>query len=276
MKILLFLISSIFALEEIMPLNSINGGSGIHYSNGLFHIISDNSPYLYTLDLKTKKITKKKLISGNYTSKKKKLDWEAILPFENGLLLIPSGSKKNRMKGFFSSNEKKEEIDFSKLYNIISKKIGPINIEGTIVLNDKMYFFQRGNKKNSKNGIIIFEKKCLFVKTTLQSNCPFTFKEITLGKVRNVYYTFSDAHVLNNKIYFLASAEGGSSSYYDGEILGSLMGEISPTGKVLWTKVLSSKLKLEGLTSHNNIFYLISDQDNIKIPSKIYGLEKSN
>ena len=51
---------------------------------------------------------------------------------------------------------------------------------------------------------------------------PQGFVTVKLPKISNVEFTFTDAILVDNFIYFLASAEDTISTYEDGEVLGSI------------------------------------------------------
>ena len=91
--------------------------------------------------------------------------------------------------------------------------------------------------------------------------------------------TFTDAILVEDKIYFLACAEDTNSTYNDGEILGSSIGSIDmKTMKMEFTKQITDRHKFEGLTLFKKTttaieFLLCEDNDNEVLESNIYSLK---
>ena len=93
------------------------------------------------------------------------------------------------------------------------------------------------------------------------------FFEFDLPKINNVQSGFSDATVVNNTLYFIATAEDERSVYNDGVIKGSLFGAIDLKMKLLFTEKISDTHKFEGITvieqnKKNILFALCEDTDN--------------
>ena len=99
-----------------------------------------------------------------------------------------------------------------------------------------------------------------------------------LPKIKGVRTSFTDAVLVDNKIYFLATAENTQSTYDDGEVLGSIIGRIDlETMKIDFTKKISSTNKFEGISifkkDNNKIeFLLCEDTDSDIQESIIYKL----
>ena len=83
---------------------------------------------------------------------------------------------------------------------------------------------------------------------------------------------------MEDKIYFLATAENTESTYDDGEILGSIIGRIDiETMQLDFTKKIEGNYKLEGITlfqkTNDSIAFLVcEDKDNDVLESSIYKL----
>ena len=101
---------------------------------------------------------------------------------------------------------------------------------------------------------------------------------IKLPKIKNVEVSFTDAILVDNYIYFLATAEDTISTYEDGEVLGSLIGKMkSDTFEIIDTQTISNTQKFEGITLYENNdkeiqFLLCEDNDTEILESKIYKL----
>lgn len=208
--------------------------------------------------------------------KKQKPDFEALSQKGDDLIILGSGSTKNRNQIFtYDIHSKKvKEKSFTTLYKNLKSELGindeELNIEGLIVTDKTIYFLQRGNGANSKNGIIYADDE--------PENPKFKFIPFDLPKIKNVEATFTDGILVDNKIYFLATAEATLSTYDDGEILGSIIGSIDiETMTVDFFEKITDTQKLEGITLYKKTndtieFLLCEDNDTAILESHIYKL----
>ena len=194
-----------FQLTPFTTIKGIGATSGLVYQDNSLFIISDTSTFLYHYNINDKTLDKIKLFENSQESiaKKDKADFEAITLFDNKLYLFGSGSTKKRDRRFTYTLENKEvkEKNLSKIYNrlkeIISLADDELNIEGVIITSNNIYYFQRGNGANAQNGVFNYDKK----------NKTVQFKLISLPKIKEIEATFTDAILIEDKIYFLAAAE---------------------------------------------------------------------
>ena len=132
-----------------------------------------------------------------------------------------------------------------------------------------MYLFQRGNGQNSKNGIFIVPDS---------QDKQVQYFPVELPLLDDIETTFTDAILVENHIYFLATAEDTNSTYEDGEVLGSIIGKINfQTFELEEAIVISEHQKFEGITLYQNdtkeiSFLLCEDNDTDVLESKIYKL----
>ena len=156
--------------------------------------------------------------------------------------------------------------DFAKI------KTKQFNIEGAIYNGEDWFLFNRGNGKDNRNVVFTVTGKDLVNEYQILSN---NFK---LPKINGFQTGFSDAVLVENKIYFLATAENSKSTTEDGRILGTLIGRIDlETMKIDFTKKISDTQKFEGLSLYSkdgkNInFVLCEDNDTTTLESNIYKL----
>ncbi len=266
-----------FQLQVFLNILGIGSASGLLFNNHSLFVISDNSSYLYEYIIETQKLNKIALTENpqENITKKEKPDFESITLHKNKIYIFGSGSTQNRTD-YWSYNLATKSIEKSSLIEIlnyfnaefnISKE--EINIEGIIYKDEEIFLFQRGNGKNGVNGIFKFHN---FAKSKPQ------FIPFSLPNIKNVATTFTDAILIDNKIYFLAAAEDTNSTYLDGDILGSIIGIINPnTFEVEKTIVISEKHKFEGITLYNETeteleFLLCEDNDSDTLEAKIYKL----
>jgi len=266
-----------YVLTEFEHIKGIGSASGLIYYQNVLFIISDNSTFLYQYVIDKKLVLKFPLVENPQENipKKNKLDLEALTHFGNQLFIFGSGSttQRNTMFSLNLENDTLQKNDLSALYEFLRKLAvlneDELNIEGAICVNKTMLLFQRGNGKNNKNGIFIIPDNASLSKH---------FVALQLPKIKNVEATFTDAILVDNFIYFLATAEDTVSTYEDGEVLGSLVGKMkSDTFEIIETQLISNTQKFEGITVYENNeteihFLLCEDNDTEILASKIYKL----
>jgi hypothetical protein len=267
-----------FQLSVLFKIIGIGSASGLLYHNDLLYIISDNSTFLYEYNIPNEKLNKIPLFDYPQENipKKDKPDFESISFLENKLYILGSGSTESRNKvvRYNLTSKKHSEKDFSIIFKDIKTQLEikdeELNIEGLIQQNNIMYLFQRGNGINSKNGIIYSNEDI--------ENRVFKFVPFDLPKIKNVSSTFTDAILVEDKIYFLASAEDTTSTYDDGEVMGSIIGTIDlKTMKLINSIQISNKHKFEGLTLYKKTatqieLLLCEDNDSEVLETNIYKL----
>lgn len=270
-------------IEPQFIITGIGCASGLVYRDNSLFIISDNSSFLYEYHIQKKELTRIKLFENSQENipKKDKYDFESISLKGNKLHLFGSGSTPKREKRITYDLETAaiEEKDLSKLYKKIKQTTSisdeDLNIEGALFNNGKWHLFQRGNGANSRNGIAILNDN-------LNESGSIDFIPIQLPKIKHVETSFTDAVLVEDKIYFFATAEDTTSTYYDGEILGSIIGRMdSKTLEIEFTKKITDTHKFEGLTLYNKTkdkieFFLCEDNDSEVLESTIYKLELTN
>ena len=171
------------------------------------------------------------------------------------------------------------KIDLDQLYRSM-RKVGKIkknefNIEGAIYNGKNFYLFNRGNGKSNRNVIFTIEGE------NLKKDFKIISNDIKLPDLNNFRSGFSDAILVGDKIYFLATAENSTATNTDGRILGSMIGRIdAATMEVEFTKKISDHQKFEGITLYaqtatNIEFLLCEDNDSTVLESNIYKLSLS-
>ncbi len=265
-----------FQLEKFVKIKGLSNSSGLVLQNNNLYLIADNSTFLYQYQLEKNTFLKIPLTenASDHIEKSEKPDFESIVFHDKKLLLFGSGSNSSRenLVTFSLKKQKANWSDLSALYSLLKNKFmikdDEFNIEGVVYYKKSIFFFQRGNAHASKNGIIEINDK----KHSLD------FHPFELPENNGARFTFTDATVVKNKIYFLASAEKTDSTYNDGEVLGSLLGCIDIKSKKMeFTKVISTYQKFEGLTLYKKSkgeiqFLLCEDNDLENLESTVYKL----
>lgn len=270
-----------FTLELLFQIIGIGSASGLIYKNDQLLVIGDNSSFLYEYSLSDQSLNHHGLIekpSANIP-KKQKPDFEAIASDDKNIYVFGSGSTENRNKMVTLDKGSKAvtaTLDLTNLYLSMQSFAGiaadDFNIEGVAYDGQYWYFFQRGNGQSGKNGVFTVESK------NLEEDFSILYNAFKLPKIKGVRASFTDATLVNGKLWFLATAEDTKSTYHDGTILGSLIGTIDPEKmKIVKTKIISGQNKFEGLallseTPQQTEFLLCEDNDTDLQESNIYKL----
>ena len=266
-----------FKLTNFFTIKGISAASGLVYSQNVLFVISDSSSFLYQYDISKKLLLKFPLVkeARENIEKAEKPDLESITQHGNQLIMLGSGStqKRNTMFSLDLSSDALQSQDLSALYQKL-KIVGSftddqLNIEGAIYAHQTMLLFQRGNSKNSRNGIFIIPNN---------QEDGIRFVPISLPTLDDIETTFTDAILVNDKIYFLACAENTESTYEDGEVLGTILGVMhAPTFEIIEVHLLSEDKKFEGITLYKETeteleFLLCEDNDTEVLEAEIYKL----
>lgn len=273
-----------FQLELLFQIIGIGSASGLFFKNDSLFIISDNSKALYEYSIGEEKLDAHIILENaempqDNIPKKIKPDFESITPYGEDLCVFGSGSTENRNKMVQFSIYKKEAVkilDLSDLYlsmqYFANIKPEDFNIEGAVFDGKNWYFFQRGNGKNGQNGIFTVSGE------NLENEFSILYNSYKLPKIKGIQTTFTDAILVNEVLYFLATAENSNSTFEDGEVLGSIIGSIDTrTMKIKSKQTITNKHKFEGLTLFKNNkdsleFLLCEDKDTDVQQSDIYKL----
>ncbi len=273
-----------FKLELLFQIIGIGSASGLVFKDNSLYIISDNSGFLYEYAIEKTELKKHPLIENPSENipKKIKPDFESITFHNNNLYLFGSGSTENRNKMVRfeqGTNSVSATKDLADLYLSMQSfgNINPedFNIEGAIYDGNRWFLLNRGNGISNKNTVFTVEGKNISADFSLLSN------DFELPKINNIATSFTDAVLVDNKIYFLATAENTTSTYLDGEVLGSIIGCIDIDKMTIdFTKKISDTHKFEGITLFKKLdnqleFLLCEDNDTETLQSNIYRLEIS-
>lgn len=276
----------------------VKAASGLVKAANTFYVIADDEVSLaeFNFEGDTKahyiKLIEKELPQNPKERKKQKPDWESLVQLEifkdeKVLLAVPSGSTENRMTGalvrldkagFVDENAKPTTVDFSEIYKLLKTKIAELNIEGACVFNNRLKLFQRGNGAEGKNAVIDLDLAgfCndLEKATAIKAQRILEITDYNLGHLGGYKLDFTDACVVNDKIWFLAVAENSQSTYDDGQYCGAIIGCLDSSGKEIARYEIDCATKPEGLwvdlEDHRLCFYVVTDADSSTIYASIY------
>lgn len=271
-----------FILELFLTLQGIGAASGISYTNDALYIIADNRNALFRYDLLDKKLTSTPLLGQSQDEpivKAEKSDFESITQRGDELLIFGSGSteKRNSLIRYHLLTKAVKQEDLSATYRSLQEKYNidqdNFNIEGIVPIGDELWLFNRGNGDAKKNGILVIHAE------TFE---PKGYFPIPLPAIDGVETSFTDAVLCGDVIYFIAAAEDASSTYLDGEIKGSILGQIAIANKTLIaTQIISHEHKFEGISTLKKTatalqFILCEDKDDDGQETKLYTLTLAN
>ena len=260
-----------FILSTWIKIAGIVAASGITYENNELQLVSDNGNALYHYFIANDSLAKYSLdenLVNDHMSKSTKYDLESIAIFDNTWYTFGSGSTDSRNTGFMFNKFSKysTKIDLTNLYeemkNFSELPTEDFNIESVLRYNEDWLFLNRGNGTKNANYIYVVQGK------NLMDDFNIYYFEFDLPKIHDIPTGFSDATRVNNTLFFIATAEGVTSTYDDGAIKGSIFGAIDlKKMKLLFTEKISSTHKFEGITvlsqNKKNIeFALCEDPDN--------------
>ena len=274
-----------FQLTLLFKIIGLGSASGLIYQDNKILAIGDNSSYLYEYYMDSNKLERHALAENSEENIPKKLkpDFEAITKYQDSLYLFGSGSTANRTIMVQVDAKSKSVIksqDLSDLY-LAMQSFGKIaeedfNLEGAIFNGETWFLFNRGNGKTNKNVVFTIDGKNLANEFRIVAN------EYKLPKIKGIRTSFTDAILVDDKIYFLATAENTDSTYNDGEVLGSIVGRIDVKKmKIDFTKKITDTQKFEGIAlfkkSEKEIeFLLCEDNDTEVLETNNYKLVISN
>ena len=271
-------------LDAFAEIDGIGSASGLFLHEDLLYIISDNSGHLNEYNIKTKKLHKIQILSDQTLNqlenipKALKPDFEILCQHGDKLYILGSGStpKRNLMIEFDLKTQKVFQKDLTKTYSLL-KSISKtddqnFNLEGAIFTGNEWLLFNRGNGIDAKNGIFTIQG------ADLAKIRQAAFKLFKLPNIDRAESSFTDAVLVKNEIFFIATAEDTKSTYADGEILGSFIGSINlQTLKLTFSNKISATHKFEGITllnqgEHSTTFLLCEDRDSEELKTIIYKL----
>jgi hypothetical protein len=271
-----------FTLTSFCNIAGIGSASGLFFQKGEVLVVSDNGGYLYGYDPETGFLKKTPLLDADVLEnipKKIKPDFEAMSEYDGKLYIFGSGSTENRNISITLDTITGSVInrtDLSSLYQNMREISGistdDFNLEGALHNKSCWLFFQRGNGGSGKNGIFTVPGDLA------NGGGNIVFIEIALPRIGRVLTSFTDAILVNGAIYFLATAEDTESTYDDGEIVGSIVGQLDPeTLQIIFSQQITDSHKFEGITLYEaaeseTTFLLCEDNDTNYQESEIFKL----
>ena len=218
----------------------------------------------------------------------------ALTTHPHGVLLaFGSGSKPTRTRavlipldGFGAPGADRRVVDLAPLMIAIEARVGRLNIEGGLLLDERFILLQRGNKGAGMNALITLDRREVYgalMAGDVVHALPFTVREYDLGVMNGVPLCFTDGAALaDGRIVFTAVAEDTADAYVDGACSGSVVGILSPDGEIEDIERVTPAVKLEGVDVHLSHsrktkgriqLHLVTDADDATIASTLYTVD---
>jgi len=225
--------------------------------------------------------------------KARKPDLEALArlpPFpgcpEGGLLALPSGSRPNRRTGALlpldargATSGPPRPVDFSGLFAQLEGQLPSLNIEGAVVVADRLRLLQRGgSRRHTENAWIdLLLPGVLNAIATTGSVDYATLADtqaFDLGTIDGIPLAFTDgAGLPDGSLVFTAVAEDAENSYADGPCVGAAVGMAGNDGRLRFLERLDPTNKVEGIDAQVEgdkiTLLLVTDSDNEHLPANL-------
>lgn len=216
-----------------------------------------------------------------------KPDLEMLTRLPDGrLLALGSGSTLRRARGVLiplpADPDTLSVHDVAPLYAALSAEFTELNLEGAAVTGAFLRLLQRGNGSVATNAVIDLE--LAGVLDTLARGRPWPAdlvrhtRRLDLGHLPGGPLGFTDAATLpEGDVLFTAVAEGGGSTYEDGDFGGAALGRLDADGRLQWLTPLEGPWKIEGLsvTARDDgglELLMVADADDPTVPAPLLGL----
>jgi hypothetical protein len=230
-----------------------------------------------------------------------KLDLEACIQVDDAILAFGSGSTRARERVVVVEHAPEplrawtaRIVPAGELYDSLRKEEAfsgsELNIEGSVVIGDRVKWFQRGNgaRRDGREPVdATCEMQLGLLRRYLdepESNHPPPISRVVqydLGSVDGVRLTFTDATVINERILFLAVAEDSPDAVQDGPVAGVAIGVMEPDHSARWTLLRDGSGKpflgkAEGIVvppGNPRCAYVVVDPDDPDVPADLCVLE---
>lgn len=269
---------------------SVPSASGIAKYKDAIYAVGDNSPYLFRMDTDGNVLERVLLLSEYADSdddieieKPLKPDFESIeLVYKEKLYILGSGSLSPTRDLLiiydFKNTQKITRISLTNFFKKIKEcdfmEGFELNIEGTALVGDNFYFFNRSNNCFFDFPIKDFDAICLGQKSFYEPRVQY----LKLPKLKGIQAGVSGAcgGLKGNQLVITASVEDTENAYDDGEILGSYVGLITlnESGKLKEIQIskidnllTKKKVKVESICVHKKVddtnleVILVTDND---------------
>ena len=227
------------------PLPGLPSASGVEIVGATAYVIGDDSPFLYQLDAATLAVTARiplfdagaEFASGRLP-KLTKPDLECMVALawpdgRPGLLLLGSGSRPNRARGWFVPTEspEPEPVDLAPLYALLAPLLPAgvvLNLEAAATTATELLLFQRTvGRADAALLFVLPLAGALRLLTQAGSQAPAVHQLVfELPLLGGCPAGFSGATFVDERLFVSASVENTADAVLDGDVLGSYVGVV--------------------------------------------------
>lgn len=238
--------------------------SGLVVRGERLYVVADDELLLgeYTLGgapLRTLRLLAGELPEDAAARKQVKPDFEALVQVGERLLAVGSGSKGDaRSVAVWLDVETGDatRVDLRPLYAELASHVSPLNVEGAVVLGDRLALLTRRTGNAGRNLLVLLDLETVL--TSLRSSAPrldstalLAVVPVELGLLAGVPLGFTDGTSWDERtLLFTAAAEATDDPVYDGVCTGSVLGllELHGTTATIHSLArLACDEKIEGL-----------------------------
>ena len=275
------------------PLPGLPSASGVEIIGPVAYVIGDDSPYLYRLDAATLAPTGRIALfeaAADFASgripKPVKPDLECMVALtwpagRAGLLLLGSGSRPNRARGWFVPTETlvPETVDLAPLYAQLAAylPVGVVlNLEAAATTATELLLFQRtvGRADAALLFVLPLAETLAFLANATGANPPAVHQLVfELPLIAGCPAGFSGATFVGGRLFVSASVENTADAMLDGAVLGSFVGVVDVAAhtatfaRLVWADGRPYFGKVEGLAVRQQLadgqfeLLLVTDDD---------------
>ena len=277
------------AAEKPLPLRVIghlrqSAASGLVCQGDSLWLVADDELSLQRYNLSGVWQAELALLPGELPAEPKarkrlKADFEALLLLPDGALLaLGSGSTRRRRRGCLVRAGVVRVIDLAPLYQALAERFQELNIEGAVVHDGQLLLAQRGNGSGGENALVFLDLQQALRDLDngqLSAAALSHILPVRLGDLHGLPLSLTDLCLSPcGQLYFSAAAEGGGSSYLDGDCAGSVLGCFDQDFNILRMTQLTPRVKVEGLGFQaDGRLLLVADADDPTIASPLFALD---
>ncbi len=181
-------------------------------------------------------------------------------------------------------------IDLGPIFALLRQQLGGLNIEGAVVVGDRLKLLQRESQATGSCTVVEFElapflrwlleqasKVALRVPVPVPVPTPVKVQRVDLGSAQGVALAPTDATSLGDGLWLASAvAEDTQSSYDDGPCVGSAVVLLNAENAVLRSWALAGSPKVEGIQAHFErggwVLTMVTDADDPGVASELLTL----
>lgn len=293
--------------QDVPP--NVRGGSSLRRWNDVLVIVQDDISALALVDPNPPHPSRaimlprghegRRTFGDSIGNKPHKLDLEASIVLPDGrYVAFGSGSSRLRPREVIVVVEPDASyrmIDAKNFYAALRANTDfagkDLNLEGTLVVDDALWLFQRGNSVKSDNAIGAMSLDAFLHYLETQEVPEFLgTRPFPLGEINDVPWGVTDAaQTPDGQLFAIGAAEDTDNPYDDGEVLGSIF--IRLQGRdlqeftyehcpILDPDGTPTRRKIEGLDYHSGTsedktlrFWAVTDEDDEEAVSELLVIE---